>query len=111
MLNEPRKYGITDYSGEENHLAMAVNWNGHVSPNKFIQFDIAGKSAIIKKEELLAILIGLMTTEEEQTELMPAVQRRVKMFTKMVKIKATRNIVIGEEMIFPVSFSSSDIYG
>ena len=106
MLSDYQKFRLFD-ENKQNEFYAEVNWdkNNKVSNNsQLIKFIFpGGKSAVVKKEYLLGMLFAIGTAEE-QRKMIPQTITKVRKFKTLLKIKATKDIYKGEEMVFPYEY-------
>jgi len=95
---------------EQNGLKIEANWNEKVKPGKNFRFTIDGKSAIIDKDTLYSLLM-VFGDEREQEKLIPVSTSKVRMLRKRVKIKALKDVKMGEIITFMHEYPvASEIY-
>lgn len=106
MLVGYEKLRIPDET-KKHELLLEVNWNPYDETSKdgkLIRITMGGKSAIIKREHLNAVLFAIGTAED-QRKMIPQVQRTSRWYETVVSVKATKNIAKGEEITFPIKLT------
>ena len=103
MLDE---YACFDKGG----LVVEVNWNEFVKPCKKIRFKIGDKEAIIDNGDFYGMMM-FFGTSEQQEQLIPIKETKVRMVTTLLKVRAKKDIMKGEMIVFPHTYPvASSIY-
>lgn len=107
MLHSNEKIRVPDI-GKENDLVFEVNWNTkdkRTNECKIIRVHFPnGKVGTFKREHLHAFLFAI-AKEEEQRKLIPQTTKRSKWYETTVGVTATKNIMKGEKIVFPIKLS------
>lgn len=85
------------------NMEVDVNWNEHVTPCKKIRFKLDGKEQIIDREDLYAMMM-LFGNDNQQTDLIPVIETKVRAITRLLKIRAKKDMRRGEIMAFPYTY-------
>lgn len=102
MIQGYEKIRIPDLN-KTRDLFADVNWtkNPKIQGCKVIRFTLPdGTHAYVKREHLHAILFAI-GNPDEQMKLIPQTIHRVREIEGRFKVKATKNIRKGEEVVFP----------
>jgi hypothetical protein len=92
MLTTPERLRLPNLGASE--AALIVNWNKRVG-QEFVKIVIDDKEVIVPRSVLVraALLIG---SEDEQTDLIPVKQIRLRHYTKDVVLRLKRDMKQGE---------------
>ena len=92
---------ISEYACFENNgLKIEANWNESVKPSEKFKFTIGGKSVIIDRAHLYQTLM-LFGDDDQQESLIPVIETKIKEVTRLLKVKARRDIKRGEVIAVP----------
>lgn len=92
---------ISDYvSFNQNGLVIEANYNEAVKPSEVLRFTIDGKVAYMDRAHLYELLF-LFGNEEQQEQLVPVREESVKEVTRLLKVRARKNIKKGEIIAVP----------
>lgn len=95
---------ITDYVQlAVGPLTVEANWNPSVTPGKAFRVKLDGKEAIIERDDLYALMM-LFGNEKQQEELIPVQQVKVRAITRMLKVRAQRDLRRGQVISFPYTY-------
>lgn len=102
MIHDPRKMLVPDETGHGNNVVLRVNWNKAVKPSKLIEFNIAGKRAVVRREYLETLLF-MMAEEEAQAKFVKSAGTHTRKHKVKVNLYslATKDIRKGEMVIVP----------
>jgi hypothetical protein len=93
---------------KKNDIQMEVNWNlkdGELADCKVVKFIFPDKSeAYIKREDLNFFLFAIGKPEDQQ-KMIPQKLQKVRWYETVLKVKATKDIRKGEEIIFPIKIT------
>ncbi len=88
MLKEPE---ILEFD----KLTVEVNWNKEVTPCEKIKFKIGKEEAVIDRSELYQMLF-FFGDEDQQEELIPVTEEKVRSINMLIKVRAKKDIKKGE---------------
>jgi len=95
---------LSEYSElSRGNLKIRANWNEAVKPAKSFEFTIDGKVAYLDRDDLYSLLM-LFGNEEQQELLTPVAETRVKEITRLLKVKAKKDMKKGETLVFPYTY-------
>lgn len=95
---------IHDYTKFEHEgLTVEVNWNSHVTPCKFIKFNIEGKEVIINREDFYAMMV-LFADDKQMDDLIPVISTQVRAIRRMLSVRTKKDFKKGEVMTFPFTY-------
>lgn len=106
MIKGYEKLRVPDET-KKHELLLEVNWNPYDEASKdckMIRVSMGGKSAVVKREHLNALLFAI-GTEEDQRKMIPQVKRTSRWYETVVSVKATKNIAKGEAITFPIKLT------
>ena len=100
MLKEHTKYRFPDL-GKENDLVFEVNYadNDIVKDCRVIKWTVGEDQGFIERKHLFEFL-WTIGKPEEQRRMIPQKIRKVRNIQKLLKVKATKDVRKGEELIF-----------
>jgi hypothetical protein len=90
------QYTCFDHGG----IKIEANWNEAVSPGEVFRFTIDGKEALLDRAHLYQLLF-LFGDDEQKEEMIPVKENRVKEITRLLKVKAKRDVKRGEIIAVP----------
>ena len=95
---------LSDYCElQRGNLKIRANWNEAVTPAEKFEFTIDGKVAYLDRDDLYSLLM-LFGNEEQQELLTPVAETRVKEITRLLKVKAKKDMKKGETLVFPYTY-------
>jgi len=93
-----------DYAKMGNEkITIEANWDAGVTPGKAFKITVDGKEAILERDDLYALLM-LFGDEEQQSDLIPVQQTQVRAITRLITVKAKKDIKRGEEIKFAYEY-------
>jgi len=100
MINWPERLSLPNI--ENKRAYVETNWNQSVK-GRFLRITIDGASIVIPRQSFIssALLLG---NDLEQEKLIPSVTIPIRRLEKQVKIRLTKDMKQGEEIIIPVGF-------
>lgn len=98
MLKGPERMLLPDISGKGEGLTMEVNWNQLVTPCKYVKLRLKSEEVIVKQEHLESLIFAL-ASEENQPKMLHGKINEVRELPVRLKIKATRDIHKGEDIV------------
>ncbi len=110
MISSYEKLKVADQN-KSNDVVFEVNWNKHDESTKdckLVRITVGGKSAIIKKEDLISFLF-IIGKEDEQRNLIPQQITRSRGYTTVVTVKAKHDIKEGDDVTFPLELTLPDV--
>ena len=84
-------------------LKIFANWNEAVKPAKKFRIAMNGVEEIIDREDLYSLLM-LFGDEEQQEQLIPVIETKVKQITRLLKVRAKKDMKKGELLVFPYTY-------
>lgn len=92
---------ISDYTKLQAapNMTIEANWNSTVTPGKAFKVTIDGKEAIMERDDLYSLMM-IFGDEEQQTDLIPVTKSQVRAITRLLTIKAQKDIRKGEPIKF-----------
>ncbi len=106
MIDTHEKFRMPNLDGKSDWF-IEVNWNPKdkkTNECKVLKIIFPDKTTqLMKKEHLNAVLFAIGNAAE-QREMIPQVVTKVRKFSKMLQVTATKNIAKGEKMVFPYEF-------
>ena len=103
--DQKQRLVLPDSSVKGNDIYADINWN-EASKKKYIRFTLGDKTAIVKKDHVMAILFMLGNAQEQERIITPFIkQTRVTKFNKMIGITTTRDIGKGENINIILEFT------
>lgn len=95
---------ISDYTQlAVGKLKIEANWNASVTPCKVIKITLDGKEAIMERDDLYALMM-LFGDEEQQSDLIPVKQQEVRAITRMLTVRANKDIKRGQAIKFAYEY-------
>lgn len=95
---------ISDYTKfEHENLVIEVNWNEAVKPCKYIRFSLGGKEVVINREDFYAMMM-IFGDDDQKEKLIPVVETNVRAITRLLKVRAKKDMKKGEIMAFPYTY-------
>lgn len=93
---------IEDMEGK-NHLKVFVDWeNRHGVPT--LKAEMGDARAVLNAHDFWSVAFAI-ASDEEQEKMLITREAATRCFDKMVKIKATKNIQKGDEIVVRVNFT------
>src|SRR3990167_5692293 len=93
-----------DYAKMGNEkITIEANWDAGVTPGKAFKITVDGKEAILERDDLYALMM-LFGDEEQQSDLIPVVKTQVRAITRLITIKAQKDIKRGEKISFAYEY-------
>jgi len=92
---------FTEFS--KNGLTVQVNWDEQSKPCKFIKFKIGDNEAVIPNGDFYTMMM-VFGTPEQQEELIPVKETKLRQITTLLKIRAKKDIKKGEIIAVPHSY-------
>lgn len=91
-------------------LKIFANWNEAVKPARKFKVAMNGVTEIIDRDDLYTLLM-LFGDPDQQEQLIPVVETKVKQITRLLKVRAKKDMKKGEILVFPYTyFMPVDIY-
>ena len=95
---------ISEYASfSHNGLVIDVNFNEAVVPCKYIRFQLGGKEVVITREDLYAMMV-LFADDKQMDDLIPVVETKVRAITRLLKVRAKKDMKKGEIMAFQYTY-------
>lgn len=96
---------VSDKKGK-NDLKIVIDWDNRHG-QKVLHAKMGDTEALLDADEFWKVAF-VLATEDQQTDMLPMNSQATRHFSKLVKIKATKKIKAGEEIIAKVNFSITD---
>lgn len=96
MRSELIQYKVGD-------LVIEVNWNEYVKPAEKFRFTMGGKSQIVDRSDVYALLF-LFGDEDQQTDLIPVKETPVVPITRLLKIVLQKDMRKGDTLAFRYTY-------
>jgi len=84
-------------------LKIEVNWDDTVKPAQAFRFTLGDVTEIVERQDVYALLF-LFGTDEQQELLTPVTKEVFKEVTRHLRIKASKDIKVGDEIVVPYKF-------
>jgi len=99
----------SDYAQFEfGKLKVEVNWNEEVKPCEKIRITVDGKEQIIDRADFYSMMF-VFGDEAQQEQLIPVERLKVREITRLLTIRAKKDMKRGEKMLFPYTYYIPDV--
>ena|SRR3990167_2661514 len=96
---------VRDLDGK-NDLKIFIDWDKR-KEETVLRAKMGETQALLSGDDLWKVAF-VLATEEQQVDMLPINSQATRHFSKLVKIKATKKIKAGEEIVAKVNFSITD---
>ncbi len=96
MIDSPTKFEVGPFRVE-------VNWEPSVTPCRKIKFSLGDRTAVIDREDLYAMMF-LFADPEQQVDLIPVHQTKVRVIQRMLHVRTKKEMRKGEIMHVPYKY-------
>lgn len=106
MIKEHRKLSLKDFSGRGNDASFEVNWNTTktVKDCAYIRLKVGDREAVVSRDHLWSLLM-LITTEDQQEQMIPTLEIPTKHYSTVVNMQAQADIAKGQIYGVPLTVS------
>lgn len=92
---------ISEYTQlKKDGITIEANWNDAVKPAKVFKITIDGQERFLQREDLYSLML-LFGDEQQQSDLIPVRETRVREITRLLKVRAKKDIKKGDIIAVP----------